>query len=240
MRTLLCFILMSMTSCDSLWNGFKQPNPNSCTFTPGACETTSSETQPEPEPGPGPETGFSHDNIFPNIISSTDGLQVPPSVGEKLHSCGKVRFNVLVNILKTRGIDVSSSVANGAGDLLARMQPIAGVANFPARLAETIRNNKSNLIGMHDVLIAAAEEWVPMNNPDGAFAMATSCFGSKLFEDSSCDKEGFACLMGATPTQRQLELCTSMINDTTAGVTDSLSRRRLAVAAMFGSVVMCD
>lgn len=238
MRTLICLILMSMTSCDSLWTGFKQPNPNSCFFTPGSCKTTGSAPQ-APQQEEVPETGFYHDNVF-TPANSTDGLQISLNLGEKLHSCGKVRFNVLINILKSRGIDVNSSIADSAAVLLNRMQLVAGVANFPARLSETIRNDKSNLFSMHDVLIAAAEEWVPLNNPDGTFAMVTSCFGSKLFENNSCDKEGFACLMGATPTQIQLDLCTSMINDTSAGVTDSLSRRRLAVAAMFGSVAMCD
>lgn len=236
MRTLLCLFFISVTGCDSLWTGFREPNQNSCTFSPGVCEPAAAAQQEQ-----GPDTGFSHDNILANTgDTSTDGLQVPLAVGEKLHSCGKVRFSAFINILQTRGIDIASIVPNSAGDLLTRIQPAAGVANFPGRVSETIRNSKSSLIGLHDVVIAAAEEWVPAIDPDGSFPKETACSGAKLFDNNICDKDGFACLMGGTPTQIQLNVCTSMINNTTEGVADPLSRRRLAVAAMFGSVAMCD
>jgi len=192
----------------------------------------------------GPDYGLNHDDILNNIGNIfTDGRQVPPAEGQKLHSCGKVRFNVLTNFLSTRGINVTpaGNGANSAGVLLAKAQPVWGVANFPARVAESTRNTVSGLVSLHDVLIAAAEEWVTTANPDGAFAAAvTSCTGAKLFNNGTCDKDGFACLMGSTPVQRQLDVCNSMINDTSAGVTDPQVKRRLAVASMVGTVAMCD
>ena len=189
----------------------------------------------------GPDYGLNHDDILNNIGDIfTDGRQVPPAVGEKLHSCGKVRFNVLTNILKTRGVNVTNVTANSAGALLAKTQPIWGVPNFPARVAETIRDTTSSLVSLHDVLLAAAEEWVTAVNTDGAYPAGTACTGAKLFNNSNCDKDGFACLMGATPSQRQLDVCNSMITDTSAGVTDPLIKRRLAVASMVGTVAMCD
>lgn len=236
MRCLLCLATIWLMNCNSLWDSFKEPNQNSCTFTPQLCGLTASQQEQ------GPDIGFGHDDIFNKKSDSiTDGLQVPPFIGEKLHSCGKVRFNTIVNILYARGIDIASTVPSSAGDLLVKTQPSSGVASFSARLPEAIRNTKSSLIGLHDVLIAAAEEWVPMDDQDGTFpARATACTGAKLFNNNTCDKEGFACLMGATPTQRQLELCNSMINNTSEGASDPLARRRLAAAAMFGTVVMCD
>jgi hypothetical protein len=191
----------------------------------------------------GPDYGLNHDDILNNIGDIfTDGRQVPPALGQTLHSCGKVRFNVLTNILKTRGINVTNNAANSAGALLAKSQPVWGVANFPARTAETIRDTTSSLVGLHDILIAAAEEWVTTANPDGAFtaAMSPACGTAKLFNNNTCDKDGFACLMGAPPVQRQLDVCNSMINDVTAGVTDIPTKRRLAIASMVGTVAMCD
>ncbi len=188
----------------------------------------------------GPEYGLNHDDILNNIGDIfTDGRQVPPAVGEKLHSCGKVRFNVLTNILQTRGINVTNTTANSAGALLAKAQPVWGVPNFPARVAETIRDTTSSLVSLHDVLIAAAEEWVTDTNLDGAFAATTACGATaKLFNSNTCDKDGFACVMGATPSQRQLDVCNNMITDTS--VTNATTRRRLAVASMVGTVAMCD
>jgi hypothetical protein len=190
----------------------------------------------------GPDYGINHDDILNNIGNIfTDGRQVSPAVGEKLHSCGKVRYGTLMTILSTRGVNVTNTAANSAGALLPRAQGVWGVANFPGRAPETIRDTTSSLVSLHDILIAAAEELVTATNTDGAYpAAVTACTGAKLFNNNTCDKDGFACLMGATPSQNQLAACTSMINDATAGVTVSLDRRRLAVAAMAGTVAMCD
>jgi len=202
---------------------------------------TTMDVNQAPQQEQGPDYGLNHDDILNNIGDIfTDGRQVPPAVGEKLHSCGKVRFNVLSNILKTRGVNVTNTVANSAGALLTKAQPVWGVANFPARVGETIRDTTSSLVSLHDVLIAAAEEWVTMTNLDGAYAAGTACGTNKLFNNNTCDKDGFACLMGATPSQLQLDTCTSMITNVTAGVTDPVVERRLAVASMVGTVVMCD
>ena len=237
MHTLLCLALICLVSCDSLWTGFKEPNPNSCAFTPGVCgpgATMQDQNQNQ-------TYGFSHDDIFDSSGDiSIDGRQFPLAVREKLHSCGKIRFNVLTNILKTRGVNVTNTVANSAGALLSRAQPLWGVPNFPARVAETIRDSPSSLVSLHDILLASAEEWVTMANPDGTYPAGTACTGAKLFNNNSCDQDGLACLMGATPTQRQLDVCNSMINDTSAGVTDPLTKRRLALAALAGTVAMCD
>ena len=190
----------------------------------------------------GPDYGLNHDDILNNIGNIfTDGRQVPPAEGQKLHSCGKVRFNVLTKFLSTRGINVTNTAANSAGVLLGKAQPVWGVANFPARVSESTRNTVSGLVSLHDVLIAAAEEWVTTANPTGTFpATGSPCSGAKLFNNGTCDKDGFACLMGSTPVQRQLDVCNLMINDTSAGVTDQPTKNRLAVASMVGTVAMCD
>lgn len=190
----------------------------------------------------GPDYGLNHDDILNNVGNIfTDGRQVSPAEGEKLHSCGKVRFQALTDMLRTRGINTTNAVVDSAGALLAKARPVWGVANFQARVAESTRNTTSGLVSLHDVLIASAEEWVTAVNMDGTFpAAATACTGAKLFNNGTCDMDGFACLMGSTPVQRQLDVCTSMINDSTAGVTDPLVKRRLAVASMVGTVTMCD
>lgn len=190
----------------------------------------------------GPDYGLNHDDILNNIGNIfTDGRQVSPAVGEKLHSCGKLRFNWLSTILSSRGINVTNTAANSAGALLTKAQGVWGVPNFPGRSPETIRDTTSSLVSLHDVLLAAAEEWVTTANMDGAYpAGVTACTGAKLFNNNTCDKDGFSCVMGATPSTNQLAACTSMINDATAGVTVALDRRRLAVASMVGTVAMCD
>lgn len=202
-------------------------------------------TQNMPQQEQGPDYGLNHDDILNNIGDVfTDGRQVPPAVGQTLHSCGEVRFNVLTNILQTRGINVANATVNSAGALLTKAGTVWGVANFPGRVATGIRDTTSSLVSLHDVLIAAAEEWVTVANPDGVFSMMAmppaACSTARLFNNNTCDQDGFACLMGATPNAKQLTVCTSMINDTTAGVVDPQIKRHLAVASMVGTVAMCD
>ena len=210
--------------------------------TPESMNTTDPTQAPQQQQGP--DYGLNHDDILNNIGDIfTDGRQVSPAVGQTLHSCGKVRFNWLTNILTTRGINVTNVTVNSAGALLTKASGIWGVANFPARTGESIRDTTSSLVSLHDVLIAAAEEWVPAAVApgfDGPLSPAACGTGTTLFANNTCTKDGFACLMGASPTQGQLDACTSMINDTTAMVSVALDRRRLAVASMVGTVAMCD
>jgi hypothetical protein len=193
----------------------------------------------------GPDYGFNHDDVLNNIGDIfSDGRQVSPALGETLHSCGEIRFDVLTTILQTRGINVTNNTMNSAGALLAKAQPVWGVANFPGRVPTAIRDTVSSLVSLHDVLIAAAEEWTTTTNTDGVFANMpmppAACMGAQLFNNNACDPNGFACLMGAPPTAQQLATCTSMINDSTAGVTDPQIKRHLAIASMVGTVAMCD
>jgi len=210
------------------------------------CSTEPGTTKPPEgtDPGTMPEYGLNHDDILGNIGDVyKDGRQVPPAEGQKLHSCGKLRYATFGRVLATRGINIANMAVNSAGQLYTKAMGSWGVANFPARLPENTRNTTSGLVNLQDISLAVAEELVTAANPDGAYvAASTDCGGAatKLFNGTSCDKDGFACLLGATPTAQQLALCDNMINDATGGVTDAPTRRRLAVGALLGTINMCD
>lgn len=188
----------------------------------------------------GDDYGIDHDTALDNIGDVfKDGRQLAPHEGEKLRSCGKLRFDTLKAALKSRGINVDNTANGSAGALLKRAEPVWGLANFPSRVAETTRNSTSGLVGLQDIMIAVGEELVTSANSDGAFASG-ACQGSKLFDGMSCNKDGFACLIGVTPSQRQLDLCANLISDSGSGVSDALLRKRFAVAALAGVSFLCD
>lgn len=188
----------------------------------------------------GPAYGIDHDDILDNVGDVfKDGRQVPPAEGERLHSCGKLRYKTVGAILTSRGINIGNTAANSAGSLYQRAQSVWGTANFFGRIGESTRNSTSSVVGLQDILLAVAEELVTATNADGAW-MSGACSGGKLFSGTSCDRDGFACLLGATPSQRQLDLCNNMVADTAAGVTDALTRKRLAVAAIASTIFLCD
>jgi len=208
----------------------------------GFCSNDTSE-QTDPTTEAGPEYGLNHDDIIGNIGDVyKDGRQVPPAEGQKLHSCGKLRYTTFGKVLSSRGINITNLTADSAGQLYTKANGAWGPANFLGRVPESTRNTTSGLVNLQDITLAMAEEMVTMANPTGAFAAAgTDCTGAALFDaGGTCNKDGFACLLGASPNQRQLDLCNLMVIDTAAGVTDPLTRKRLTVAALAGTVDMCD
>lgn len=207
----------------------------------GFCGTDTPPDKTGPTPDvQGPDYGINHDDIIGNVGDIfQDGRQVSPAEGEKLHSCGKLRYNVLGNILSTRGINITNATVNSTGFLYTRALSAWGVANFPSRVPEATRNSTSGLVFLEDIVLAMADEMLTAANPDGLFT-AAACTGARLFNGTTCDKDGFACLLGAAPKQGQLDLCNLMVNDQTTGVTDAPTRKRLAVAALAGTVTTCD
>jgi hypothetical protein len=188
----------------------------------------------------GPSYGIDHDGVLDNLGDVLqDGRQVSPSDGEKLHSCGKLRYSHYLKVLESRGISINNSAANSVGALLKRAQPVWGVANYAGRLPETNRSSTSSLVSLEDIAIATAEELVSSGNSDGKWTSG-ACTGEKLFDGSRCNRDGFACLLGVSPSQRQLDLCNNMVADSSTGVTDEATRKRLTVAALVGVIYLCD
>jgi hypothetical protein len=188
----------------------------------------------------GADYGFDHEGVIDDIGDVfKDGRQVPPSEGEKLHSCGKLRYKTFVKILSSRGANMGSTDGNSVAGLLKRAQPVWGVANYAGRMPETTRNSTSSLVSLEDIALALSEELVTQANPEGSFS-GGACMGEKLFAGRACSRDGFACLLGISPTQRQLDLCNNMVADTGTGVSDELTRKRLATAALVGVTYLCD
>ncbi len=213
---------------------------SSCIGTPADGNNPQQQNQNNQQGTIGDDYGIDHDTALDNIGDVfKDGRQLAPQEGEKLRSCGKLRFDTLKIALKSRGINVDNTANGSAGALLKRAEPVWGLANFPSRVPETTRNSTSGLVGLQDIMIAVGEELVTNMNQDGAFGNG-ACQGSKLFEGMACNKDGFACLLGVTPSQRQIDLCSNLINDTGNGVTDVLLRKRFAVAALAGVSFLCD
>lgn len=196
----------------------------------------------------GPDFALNHDDIIGDIGDIfKDGRQVSPAEGERLHTCGKVRYDALKAILVSRGVPSMSAgapAANSAGDLFNRGSLVLGTANFPARVAEADRNTTGGIVRLYDIMIAAAEELLPNATTDN-LSTSPACKaaagpGPKLFDaDGSCNADAFACLIGATPTKDQLTRCKLMVDEVTAN-SDLLTGRRLAVAALAAPYFLCD
>ena len=189
--------------------------------------------------GPGVANAFDHDGILGAIGDVfSDGRQVAPEIGERMHACGKLQYAALGRILQTRGVNITNAVTFSAGLLYSSGNLVIGVANYPARVAESDRNTTGGIVRLYDILIAAAEELLPDMTTD-RLSTSPACTGATFYNaDNTCNPAGFGCFMGVPPSDAQIQLCNSMVMDTFD--TNILNRKRLAVAAMASPIFLCD
>src|SRR5207253_6592257 len=92
-----------------------------------------------------------------------------------------------------------------AGQLYSSGNLVIGVANYPARVAESDRNTTGGIVRLYDILIAAAEELLPDPTTD-LLSKTTACMGVPFYKaDNTCNPAGFGCFMGVPPTDAQIQ-----------------------------------
>lgn len=202
-----------------------------------------------PAPTDQPAMAFNHDGTLAPVGDIfADGQQIPVSQSQYMHACGKLSYATLGRILSKRGVpttvgtqctDATGSFDCTAGSLYTNGNLVLGVANYPARSPEDSRNSTGGIVRLQDILIGAAEALVvPNTNPDGAFT-GGDCAGAKLFNGTTCNADGFACLVGVPLTTAQLNLCNQMVTDST-GPSDPIIAKRLTLSAIAASIYLCD
>lgn len=202
------------------------------------------ETEPVNAPPSGGTSGdetstFDHDNSGISPWELLDRLQQegPPTYTSRVHSCSKVRYTTLGNVL--RGLAVTIPTAQpAAGDVSAGAlyftgDNALGTANYANRIRENIGISTSGASREFDIFAAAADPII------AAFAAntITRCPGATLFDaGDSCQVAGITCLIGAPATTRHLDYC----NLTVASASDKTVGKRLAVATMLAAAYTCE
>lgn len=181
---------------------------------------------------------FDHENDYISPWELLDRLQQegPPSYTSHMHSCPKVRYATLGNIL--RSLNVAIPTAPGAGDVTAgglyvNGDNAMGVANYANRIRENISITTSGASREFDIFAASADEIM------AAFTAntITRCPGAVLFDaGDACQLSGITCLIGAPATTRHLDYC----NLTVASASDKTVGKRLAVATMLAAAYTCE
>ena len=206
-----------------------------------AC-TDDAETTNTPPPGStsGDETStFDHDNSGISPWDLLDRLQQegPPTYTSRVHSCPKVKYKTLGNVLKGFGITIPTAQP-AAGDVTAGAlyytgDNAMGTANYANRIRENISISTSGASREFDIFAAAADPII-QNFANNAIAR---CPGATLFDTANaCQVSGITCLIGAPATTRHLDYC----NLTVASASDTTVGKRLAVAAMLAAAYTCE
>jgi len=208
-----------------------------------ACSDSVQEPSTEAPP-PGSTTGgdgntFDHDNT--SVWDLIDRLEKegPPSFTSHLHSCSKVRYTTLGNVLTGLGVNLTNlgtATAPTAGGLYKNAASALGTPNYVNRVRENIGITTSGASSEFDIFAAAAPEIITAL-PNLARCKDAGGAAPVLFNaDNTCNLSGITCLIGMPATQGHVDIC----NQSITGASTPAVGKNIAVAAMLAAAYTCE
>jgi hypothetical protein len=207
-----------------------------------ACTDSIQDTTPSDTPPTGPTTGsdgttFDHENDGISVWDLIDRLtkEGPPSFTSQVHSCSKVRYSTLGNVLSSLGVNLANTANPSAGELYRDGAAAMGAPNYANRIRENIAITTSGASRMFDIFAAGADEII------AALPTLPRCqsggTGPVLFDaNNQCQASGITCLISTPATQGHVDLC----NLTITRASDPTVGKRIAVAALLAAAYTCE
>jgi hypothetical protein len=210
----------------------------------GACVQNELEdgSTANPPPSGGTSSGeeentFDHmnDGISPWELVDRLSKEGPPRYTSHVHSCAKITYASLGNVLRSVGVNTASTTALSAGQLYTQGFSALGGPNFENRIRENISVTTSGASRMFDIFAAAAPEVIT------ALPTLARCqvggTPAVLFDAGNvCQPSGITCLIGTPATQAHIDIC----NASVTGASTVDIGRRLAVAVLLAAAHTCN
>jgi hypothetical protein len=175
----------------------------------------------------------------PNAVQAEDQQVGSAEVVARLHSCSKITYSALGNILKNHGVNVASKTANSAGVLYTGGSSALGVANYSGRVAEMIIPSTAALSKEFDILVAASIEI--QTALKAATLNMTACPGTQLTDSSgNFTKDGLSCLMGKPATADHISIANDAITQATSQGLTKDQGQQIAIAAILEAAQTCE
>ncbi|HEY1959947.1 MAG TPA: hypothetical protein VGH28_30270 [Polyangiaceae bacterium] len=175
----------------------------------------------------------------PNSQQAEDQTVGSPEVVARLHSCSKITYAALGNILKEHGVNTGSTQTNSAGMLYKGGASALGTANYAGRVPEMIRPSTAALSKEFDILVAASQE-IQAASKGGTLSM-TSCTGTQLVDSSgNFTKDGLTCLMGKPATADHISIANDAITQAQAQGLTKDQGQQIAIAAILEAADTCE
>jgi hypothetical protein len=155
----------------------------------------------------------------------------PPRYTSRVHSCPKIRYRTLGNLLESRGVNVTATGSDSAGAIFAASAPVLGAPNYQQRVREHIELGLATESKIFDIFVQAAPEII------ANIANEPGCSGAPLFDaQGKCQLRGISCLIGVPASQTHVDLC----NLTVARAADVEHGKQLAVAVLAAAAHTCE
>jgi len=222
--------------------------------TGGGTGGTGAQSTGEPETSENGDNNFHHP-MDPTQAGQDDPFEIlkkraaegPPEIRTRLHSCSKLTYKALGDLLSSRGVDLAKTAAAGqpptAGQLYKSAATIdaLGVANFDARMGESYFYTISAAAKVHDLFVQAAPEII--QNIQNAEECKINGVGYPMFDpgDGECVYYALSCIMGRPATEDDMDLCNLMIKQADqTKPQDIANKRALTVAAFLSAAHTCE
>jgi hypothetical protein len=159
----------------------------------------------------------------------------PPRYTSRVHSCSKMRYLTLGNVLASRGVDLTATPDTSAGKIYSISKPGLGGGSLVARVRENVEVGLATESKIFDIFVQAAPEIIATmsSRPE----CQKSGVGVTLFDAAGkCQLDGISCLTGLPATQLQVDIC----NETVAKADSVEHGKQLAVAVLAAAAHTCE
>lgn len=157
----------------------------------------------------------------------------PPEISEKMHSCQKMRYSTVGNVLTTFGVNMAATGATSAGLLYKNAGQAMGAPNYGARVPESIELTTAGATKLFDIFVQAAPEIITAF-PNKAMKAGAAV---QLFDtNGKFTSDGIAFLQGAPASQAQIDLANNILG---AASTPDIGKT-LAVATLLAAAHTCE
>jgi hypothetical protein len=201
----------------------------------------------DPPDGGGPPAGttsgrdgntFDHDRDGTSLGDLLERIddEGPARFTSRVHSCAKVRYATLGNVLASLGVDLASAAPLSAGALYHAAAPAYGSPSYANRLREPISITTSSASAEFDIFAAAAGEVT------AALTRLPRCQvggapGPALFDaNNHCNPDAITCMIGTPAQAGHVDLCSRSVGL----ASDPEIGKRLAVAALLAAAYTCE
>lgn len=185
----------------------------------------------------GEDTTFDHENDSISVWDLLDRItqEGPPSFTSHVHSCSKLRYTTLGNVLTSVGVNINNNANLSAGQLYRSGASAMGAPNYANRIRENIAVTTSGASRQFDIFAAAATEIMT------ALPNLERCkiggVGPTLFDaNNKCNPDAITCLIGTPATTAHVDIC----NLSVTNASDPNIGKRLAVAALMAAAYTCE
>jgi hypothetical protein len=179
---------------------------------------------------------FDHPNDQdPFAILARVETEGAPDVSTKEHSCMKMKYATVGNMLKSLGVNTANKTANSAGAIYTAATQAMGAPNYQARVSESIELTTSGATKLFDIITQAAPEIIAAL-PNATLCQKAGAASSVFGTDGKCSAAGLSCLQGYTATQAQIDLCNNIL---TSASTATIGQT-LAVATLMSAAASCE